>query len=140
MTIYNDLQAIVDETQQRDITTLENYILSPIGISTIKGFFEFYARKGLTDTRIHIEKEGNPRNRASGFATLSGQLSINNAEPIRGLVDRNGVGWFYFNMPNASIEQFRQEVDDFVAYLQSEGLTVINNKGSTMADLLISWA
>jgi len=111
------------------------------GPQDLKSFFTRIAYYGETQGRLHIEKTANPQEQHTGFATLSGELGILNAEPARGVVDRNGIGWFFFNMPSTTTQQFHDEIGDLITYLTGEGLTVESNTlGEIMADIVVSWA
>lgn len=140
MTLYSNLQLITNTAQSNQITSISSFMVYG-GPQGLLSFFTSQAQLGLTSALLHCEKGINPRSRNSGFATLSGQLGMMNAEPTTGVVKRNDVGWFYFNMDTCTEAQFLAEVDDVKAYLISEGLTVtIDVRGSVMADLTVSWA
>lgn len=140
MSLYTTLQGITTTSQSNAINA-QNAFMVYGGPQGLLSFFTSQAQKGETSALLHCEKGINPRSRNSGFATLSGQLGVLNAEPTTGVVKRNDVGWFYFNMDTCTEAQFLAEVDDVKAYLISEGLIVtIDVRGSIMADLMVSWA
>lgn len=139
MSLLTDLQAILTNTQQRDVNAHNHYMLQT-GPTDLKTFFRGRAQVGESRGMLHVEKGKNPKAKSPGYATLSGELAIINADPSRGIVERNEIGWFYFNMENASTAQFQTEVTDLITYLTTEGLTIVNNVISeTMADITVSW-
>lgn len=139
MSLYTDLNQILDNQRNRELASHDVYMVNA-GPIDIKTFLKSQAEKGRTLAMIHVEKGSNPRHRNSGFATLSGQLAISNAEPSRGIIARNDVGWFYFDMPSTSTSQFHAEVTDLLTYLTNEGLTITSNTiGEQMADIVVDW-
>lgn len=139
MSLYTDLQSVLSNAQQRQINAHESY-MDYAGPLDVKAFLTKQAQQGLSKGLFHIEKIANFASRKSGFMSLSGQIGTLHPENTRGVIDRNGVGWFYFNMPNASTQQFQDQVNDLITYLASEGLTVESSQvGTTMADIEVSW-
>ncbi len=139
MSLYTDLKQITNDSQSKQLDA-HNAYMAITGPTDLKSFFGSKAYEGKTQAMLHIEKSINPYNRKSGFATLSGQLGILNAEPGRGIMDRNDIGWFYFALDTVTKEQFQQEVTDLINYLIAEGLTVVSNAiGAEMADIVVSW-
>lgn len=138
MTIAQRLQAAQTNSQTQVINNI-NIFFAGNAKTGLEGFLTKIAESGLSTGFIHITSEQNPRSRRSGFATLSGELAILNAENDAGVYERNGVGWIYTDASVLTINQFRAEVNDFIDDLESEGLTVTPTIGATMADLVITW-
>lgn len=140
MSLYTDLQTITLDSQNREISAQNTYmdIAGPIDIKT---FLTGQAQLGKTTARFHVEKDANPHRRETGYQSLSGQHGRLKPEPARGVIERNDIGWFYFNMATTTLDQFTQEVTDLTNYLTAEGLTVTEVAvGATMADFKVSWA
>ena len=138
MTMAQRLQNIETTTQNQTIDNVELFFAGSAKTG-LEGFLSNIARSGQSQGNILITKEKNPRSRKSGFATLSGELAILNAENDAGVYDRNNIGWIYMDANVLTIDQFRQEVTDFITDLQGEGLTVASKIGASIAELVISW-
>ena len=139
MSLLTDLQQIVNDNQTQDQARADIY-LEAQGYNSIAAFFKREAAMGKTGARLHLEKGPNPKHRQSGFATLSGQLAIANAEAITGIFVRNEIGWVYLNMPSVTIQQFHAKIDDMVTELTTEGLAVTETRyGAEIGELTLSW-
>ena len=139
MSLYTELQASLSQAQSKEINAHNTY-MSHAGVIDVKTFLDSHAKVGRTQARFHIEKSGNPRKRDAGFQSLRGGFGTLNREPSRGIVERNGIGWFFFNLPTATVDQFETEVSDLIGYLTAEGLTIVSSAvGFTMADVIVSW-
>lgn len=139
MSLLIDLQTILSNTQTKELNASAAFFANA-GQYGIYTYFQGQAQKGKKSAIIHFEKSVNPYNRKSGFATLSGQLSIMNAEPEIGAQNRNDVGWIYMSIPNATGSQFQAAVQDILDWLTSEGLTLNSTvMGNEMADTIVNW-
>lgn len=94
MSLLTDLQTVLNNTQNNELNTSAGFFTNA-GRQGIYSYFKGQAQQGKNRAIIHFEKSVNPYNRKSGFATLSGELSIRNAEPEIGAQNRNDVGWIY---------------------------------------------
>lgn len=139
MSLYTDLQQIVTDAQTGEIDNIDTY-LSLAGADQIGDFLKAKAAKGKTSARLHFEVGQNPRHKASGFATLSGQLAVLNSESAQGLFERNDIGWVYLDGETLTIAQFQQVVTDLEADYQAEGLTVETVLGAEMAEMVLDWS
>jgi len=140
MTLLVDLQNLTIGTQTKQIDANDSY-MEHAGPVDFRSFMESKARKGETSAMFHLEKEGNARIRKAGYQSLSGQIGTLRPEPGRGLISRNGVGWLYMNLSTLNETQFKAEVQDFIDYLESEGIVITSEiVGTSMADIGVSWA
>ena len=139
MTLASDLNLLTINTQNTVVSNAETF-LDVGGIIGLTGFLQSEARKGKRYGRVHISNGKNPQSMRSGFATISGELSIINSPLSPGSQPRNGVLWMYFNMEQATRTEFATVVNNFVTDLTTiEGLTVGVLIGTTAAELEISW-
>jgi hypothetical protein len=139
MSLLTDLQNVVNNTQTNELNTSATFFANA-GQQGIYAYFKGQAQQGKTYAILHFEKDVNPHNRKSGFATLSGELSIRNAEPEIGAQNRNDIGWVYMSIPSTTEAQFQAAVTDILNWLTTEGLTLTNTElGSNMADTQVNW-
>jgi len=139
MTMYARLNAAKNTSTQ---TTNErtDFFLENNAKTGLEGFLKKRAQKGKTSAFIHMTNEENPRSKKSGFATLSGELSVINSEEIAGVYERKDVIWIYLSCENLSIQGFQNQVIDFIDDLvMNENMAISSTLGATEADLTISW-
>lgn len=139
MTLAFDLNQLTNATQQGAADKIENFIAGA-GKIGITGFLRQEARKGQRLALLHLDQRFNPQTLKSGYATLSGELAIENAPSTPGVIQRNGVGWMYLGIKDIITQaQWEAIVADLVTDLVTDGLTIQVLVGSTVSDLTISW-
>lgn len=139
MTLQSDLNLITNTVQTGAVDKADTFIAGP-GKTGIAGFLQQEARKGRRTALLHMDQRFNPQTLSSGYATLSGELAIINSPATPGVIQRNGVGWMYLGIEGITQAQWASIIADMVLDLTvTEGLTVTNVVGNTIADLTISW-
>ena len=119
---------------------VDAFLTSTIDTS-LKGFMESAAAVNLSQVRVHIDLQKNPRSITENtFTTITSLNRSLNSEAPTTLTVLNGVGHIWLDKKYQIYTDFQDAIADFVVQLEAEGFLVGTRIGSTMADLVIDWS
>lgn len=138
-TMAQRLQTALTNIQNLTISNT-SYFLATSTKTSLERWLTQVSLHGKNKAVLHITTKINPIQHHVGNLSITGELGIVHYPQPAGVMVRNHIGWVYLATEILTIDQFREEVNNFITDLVvNEGMTISANVGANMADLMISW-